>query len=252
MSLSAIMPFMIHQPDHGRCAAVVTIGNEILTAAVEDFNGFWLARELHLLGVEVGMILTLPDDELLLAAHLRGLARRYRPVIVTGGIGTTLDDITRQAVARATNRPLEVRQDVVADLGKGRDLTPVQRRLAELPQGCRLIPNRIGRAPGFVVDSIYVFPGVPEMLYEMFPQIAGELRQEPFQSRVLISHCLESEIAELLEELHGRHPGVKIGSYPKLDDGRYRVEIVLQSKNGKHLGEAASWLEERLPGQPTA
>lgn len=235
-------------------AAIVTIGNEILYAEVTDFNGCWVARELHRLGVEVGLMLSLPDEERLVAAHLRGLARRYFPVIVTGGIGTTLDDITRQAAARATGRPLEVRREVVALLEGAirRPLTPTQRRLAELPQGCRLIPNRIGRAPGFVVGPIYVFPGVPEMLHDMFPHIADELQQEPFQSRVLITYCRESEIATLLEELDGRLPEVRIGSYPKKDGEQHRVEIVLRSKNLEKLEEAASWLAERLPGQPTA
>ncbi len=235
-------------------AAVLTIGNEILCADVHDFNGCWLARELYRLGVEVGIMLSLPDEEDLVAAQVRGLARRYALVITTGGIGTTLDDITRQAVARATNRPLELREDVVKTLekAKGRPLTETQKRLAELPRGCRLIPNRIGRAPGFVVDSIYVFPGVPEMLRDMFPLVSEEFRRSPFLSRTLTSRVFESEIAHLLEELATRAPEVSIGSYPKKDDDGYFVQIVLKSKDEEKLDRAAAWLAERLPGQPTA
>ena len=235
-------------------AAIVTIGNEILSGDVEDFKGLWLARELYSLGVDVGIMLSLPDEKRLVAAHLRGLARRYHPVIVTGGIGTTLDDITRQAVALATGRPLEIHEDVVARMEAlgGASLSPTQRRLAELPRGCGLIPNRIGRAPGFIVGSIYVFPGVPEMLRDMFPGIAGEFRSTPFKSKTLISSCRESEIAHLLEELDEHFPEVRIGSYPKRDGKAWRVEIVLKSKDPNRLESASAWLGERLPGQPTA
>jgi molybdopterin-biosynthesis enzyme MoeA-like protein len=233
-------------------AAVLTIGNEILCADVHDFNGCWLARELYQLGVEVGIMLTLPDDEAVVAAHVRGLARRYAPLIITGGIGATLDDITRQAVARATGRPLELRRDVVESMAeaKGAPLTETQERFAELPRGCRLIPNRIGRAPGFIIDEIYVFPGVPEMLHDMFPLVSEEFRREPFRSRVLNTSVYESEIATLLEELAGRFAEVRIGSYPKKDGDRHYVEIVLKSKNEAELERAFGWLAARLPGQP--
>jgi molybdopterin-biosynthesis enzyme MoeA-like protein len=235
-------------------AAVLTIGNEILCADVHDFNGCWLARELYQLGVEVGIMLTLPDEEATVAAHVRGLARRYAPLIITGGIGATLDDITRQAVAGATRRPLELRQDVVAALekAKGAPLTETQKRFAELPRGCRLIPNRIGRAPGFIIDEIYVFPGVPEMLHDMFPLVSEEFRREPFRSRVLNTSVFESEIATLLEEMSRGYPAVRIGSYPKKDGERHYVEIVLKSKNEPELEKAFSWLADRLPGQPAA
>src|SRR5512139_3100230 len=113
-------------------AAIAVVGNEVLAGDVEDHNGTWLARELARIGVEVGIALTLPDDEVLIAEHLRRTAERHAPIFVTGGIGTTLDDVTRQAVARAAGVPLVVRADVVAHLegAIGRPLTPVQRRLA--------------------------------------------------------------------------------------------------------------------------
>jgi molybdopterin-biosynthesis enzyme MoeA-like protein len=226
----------------------------VLAGDVEDHNGSWLSRELAKIGVDVGIMLTLPDDEVLIAEHLRRTAGRYAPVFVTGGIGTTLDDVTRQAVARAAGVPLVLRADVVAHLeaSLGRPLTPVQRRLAELPEGCGLIPNRIGRAPGFTVGSFVVFPGVPEMLRDMFPLVTGRLRRPPLLRRTLFTRLWESEIAALLEELSERAPGVAIGSYPKQDAGRHWVEIVLKSRDAVRLEAAAAWLVERLPGQPTA
>ena len=235
-------------------AAVVVVGNEVLSGDVADHNGTWLCRELAGIGVEVGIALTLPDDELLLAEYLRQVGARYAPVFVTGGIGTTLDDVTRQAVARAAGVPLVLRADVVASLERliGRALTPVQRRLAELPEGCELIPNRIGRAPGFALGPYVVFPGVPEMLHDMFPLVADRYRRPPAQRRTLFTDRWESEIAALLEELAERAPGVSIGSYPKRDEGRHWVEIVLKSHDGARLEAAAAWLAERLPGQPAA
>jgi molybdopterin-biosynthesis enzyme MoeA-like protein len=235
-------------------AAVVVVGNEVLSGDVEDHNGLWLCRELAAIGVEVGLAMTLPDDEFLLADYLRQVGARYAPVFVTGGIGTTLDDVTRQAVARAAGVPLELRSEVVADLERliGHPLTPVQRRLAELPGGCELIPNRIGRAPGFAIGPFIVFPGVPEMLHDMFPLVAGRYRRAPKLRRTLFTSHWESEIAALLEELAARAPGVAIGSYPKNDDTRAWVEIVLKSRDEKKLEAAAAWLAERLPGQPTA
>jgi molybdopterin-biosynthesis enzyme MoeA-like protein len=233
-------------------AAVVVVGNEVLSGDVVDHNGGWLCRELAVLGVEVGIALTLPDDEHLLADYLRQVGARYAPVFVTGGIGTTLDDVTRQAVAGAAGVPLTLRADVVADLERliGRALTPVQRRLAELPEGCELIPNRIGRAPGFAIGPFVVFPGVPEMLRDMFPLVAERYRRAPMLRRTLFTSLWESELAALLEELSERAPGVAIGSYPKQDPERHWVEIVLKSRDAARLDAAAAWLAERLPGQP--
>jgi molybdenum cofactor synthesis domain-containing protein len=240
--------------DAARQAAIVVVGNEVLSGDVEDHNGTFLCRELARIGVDVGIMLTLPDDEPLLAEHLRRAAERYAPVLVTGGIGTTLDDVTRQAVARAAGVPLAERADVVAHLEReiGRPLTTVQRRLAELPEGCELIPNRIGRAPGFAIGPFLVFPGVPEMLRDMFPLVTGRLRRPPLLRRTLFTSLWESEIAALLEELSERAPGVAIGSYPKQDAGRHWVEIVLKSRDALRLEAAAAWLAERLPGQPAA
>jgi molybdopterin-biosynthesis enzyme MoeA-like protein len=237
-------------------AAVVVVGNEVLSGDVADHNGLWLCRELAGIGVEVGIALTLPDDELLLADYLRQVGARYAPVFVTGGIGTTLDDVTRQAVARAAGVPIVRRADVVADLERqiGRELTPVQARLAELPEGCTLIPNRIGRAPGFAIGPFVVFPGVPEMLHDMFPLVADRYRRPLLLKRTLFTNRWESEIATLLEELAAVAPGVAIGSYPKKDPGGTRawVEIVLKGRDEMQLDAAASWLAQRLPGQPTA
>ncbi len=240
--------------DPRRQAAIVVVGNEVLSGDVEDHNGIWLCRELAVIGVEVGIALTLPDDELLLADYLRQVGARYAPVFVTGGIGTTLDDVTRQAVARAAGVPLTLRTDVVEHLERllGRALTPVQRRLAELPEGCALIPNRIGRAPGFEIGPFVVFPGVPEMLRDMFPLVAERFRRTPMLRRILFTNRWESEIAALLEELATRAPGVAIGSYPKKEEGRAWVEVVLKSRDEGKLEAAVAWLAERLPGQPAA
>ena len=240
--------------DPGKQAAIVVVGNEVLSGDVADHHGPWLCRELAAIGVEVGISLTLPDDELLLADYLRQVGARYAPVFVTGGIGTTLDDVTRQAVARAAGVPLLERADVVADLERqiGHPLNAVQRRLTELPAGCDLIPNRIGRAPGFAIGPFVVFPGVPEMLREMFPLVAGRYQRAPLLRRTLFTSRWESEIAVLLEELAARAPGVAIGSYPKKDESRTWVEIVLKSRDAALLASAASWLADRLPGQPAA
>lgn len=233
-----------------KSAAVVVVGNEVLSGDVEDHNGTWLCRELHRLGVEVGLSITLPDDELLLADELRRIAARHEPVVVTGGIGTTLDDVTRQAVARAAGVPIVERADVVALLERrrGRPLTLMQRRLAQLPEGATLIPNRTG-SPGFAIGPWLVFPGVPAMLHEMFPPVGERLRRAPFERRTLFTTVLESEIAGLLEELAAAHPAVGIGSYPKGDDAERYVEVVLKGKDARALDAAAAWLAERLPGQ---
>lgn len=240
--------------DPGKQAAVVVVGNEVLSGDVADHNGTWLCRELAAIGVEVGIMLTLPDDELSLADYLRQVGARYAPVFITGGIGTTLDDVTRQAVARAAGVPLLLRSTVAEDLERqiGHALTPVQRRLAELPEGCELIPNRIGRAPGFSIGPFVVFPGVPEMLRDMFPLVAERYRRAPLLRRTLYTSRWESEIAILLEELAARAPGVAIGSYPKRDESRVWVEIVLKSRDEDKLESATAWLAERLPGQPAA
>jgi molybdenum cofactor synthesis domain-containing protein len=235
-----------HPP--GKKVAVVAVGNEILAGDVEENNATFLTRELNRLGSTVGKVIVLPDEEDVIAGEITGLSLEYDAVLVTGGIGLTHDDVTRQAVARAVNKPLEVNGEIYAVIKNShRDgLNPLRKKLASFPRSSRLIHNPLTAAPGFIVDNIYVFPGVPEMLKEMFPEVAGEFTGPPIHRQAILTAHPESKMARPLEEINGDSPGVEIGSYPVSREGKHRVRLVLKSRDRKKLLQAARKVKKML------
>ena len=229
-------------------AAILTIGNELLAGDTENTNGSWLARRLEALGDAVRLIAVLPDEIEQVAGFLRVQAARVDVVLVTGGLGGTPDDLTREAVAAAFNVKQVEYPEVAAELrARFRRDSEFAARWALLPAGSRPLANPLGGAPGFVLENVYVLPGLPAEMMAMFETIEHELRAEsPIGCWRRSYRTTESRIVSVLEVAGTRYPGVRLGSYPSFDAAGAEVEVVVKSDNPSELEAAAAWLEQAL------
>jgi molybdenum cofactor synthesis domain-containing protein len=229
-------------------ASIVTIGNELVSGDVGNTNGSWLAGRLETLGLEVVLVAAVPDDEERVAAFVRAQAADTDVVVVTGGLGGTPDDITREAIAAAFDVPQEEQPDVADRLRSGfRGDPDYVTRWAQLPAGSRPLENPLGGAPGFVIGNVYVLPGLPAEMEAMFETIAAELRTgTPIGSWRRTYRTTESRIVAVLRTVGERHPNVRIGSYPSFGADGSTVELVLKSSDPQALAAATAWLEQAL------
>jgi molybdenum cofactor synthesis domain-containing protein len=229
-------------------AAILTIGNELLSGDTENTNGTWLARRLEALGVAVRLIAVLPDEIDQVAGFLRTEAARADVVLVTGGLGGTPDDVTREAVAAAFETEQVEYPDVAAELrARFRRDPEYAARWARLPARSRPLANPLGGAPGFVLENVYVLPGLPSEMMAMFETVEHELRAEsPIGCWRRTYRTTESRIVGVLEAAGARYPGVRLGSYPSFDAAGAEVEVVVKSENPSELEAAAAWLEQAL------
>ena len=229
-------------------ASILTIGNEIVSGDVPNTNATWLGRHLAPLGVSVRLVAELPDDVDQVAELVRAEAPRVDFLLVTGGLGGTPDDVTREAIAAAFGVPQEEVPDVAADLRVRFSRDPeYAARWALLPRGCRPVANPLGGAPGFVIENVYVLPGLPSEMEAMFETLADELRRgSPIEEWRRVYRTHESVIANALVETGERWPGVQVGSYPHFGDQGSTVEVVVKSSDLGALGEAAAWLASAI------
>lgn len=226
-------------------AAIVTIGNELVSGDVENTNGSWLARRLERLGLRVALIAAVPDDLDRIAVFLREQAALHDVVLVTGGLGGTPDDLTREAVAAAFDVD-QVEEPEVARALRARFARDPEyaARWALLPDGSRPLENPLGGAPGFALANVYVLPGLPAEMEAMFETLAQELRGgAPIAAWRRRYRARESELAPALVEAGERWPDVLVGSYPSFAEAGPTVEIVLKSADADELAAAAAWLE---------
>ena len=229
-------------------ASIVTIGTELLSGDTVNTNASWLAHELEELGVTVTLMASLPDEIDRIAAFVRTEAERADVVLVTGGLGGTPDDVTREAMAEAFEAP----QGEVADLAERlRSRFPADpeyaARWANLPAGARPLENPLGGAPGFVVGNVYVLPGLPAEMKAMFATVASELAtEEPITSWRRTYETTEAQIVGVLEAMGDRYPGVLVGSYPKFHPDGATVEVVVKSSDPTALEAAVAWIEQAL------
>jgi molybdenum cofactor synthesis domain-containing protein len=229
-------------------AAILTIGNEIVSGDTENTNASWLARRLAPLGVEVRLIAALPDEIDEIARFVREHAPAVDFLLVTGGLGGTPDDLTREALAAAFGVGQEEQPEVAADLRARFTRDPeYAARWARLPEGSRPLANPRGGAPGFVIENVYVFPGLPAEMEAMFDSVAEELADgPPIASWRRTYRTRESDIVELLAEATERWPEVLVGSYPRFDATGPEVTVVLKSSNGDALDDAVRFVETGL------
>ena len=229
-------------------AAILTIGNELVSGDVPNSNGSWLARRLAPLGVSVRLIAAVPDEIDAIAEWLRREAPLVDVVLVTGGLGGTPDDITREAIAHAFSVEQEEVPELAADLRSRFTRDPEYAAAwARLPAGSRPLPNPLGGAPGFAFENVYVMPGLPSEMEAMFDAVAEEFRRgAPIGSWRKTYNTRESEIAALLVEAGERWPGVIVGSYPAFPLDGPQVEVVVKSSDAEALAAASAWLASAI------
>jgi molybdenum cofactor synthesis domain-containing protein len=229
-------------------AAILTIGNEIVSGDTENTNASWLARRLAPLGVEVRQIAALPDEIDEIAGFVRERAPAIDFLLVTGGLGGTPDDLTREALAAAFGVGQEELPELAADLRARFTRDPeYAARWALLPQGSRPLANPRGGAPGFVIENVYVFPGLPAEMEAMFDSVAEEFAGgAPIASWRRTYRARESDIVELLAEATERWPDVLVGSYPRFESTGPEVTVVLKSSDADALGDAVAFVQDGL------
>jgi nicotinamide-nucleotide amidase len=229
-------------------ASIVTIGNELVSGDTVNTNGSWLAARLEAIGVDVLLIASLPDEEERVAALVRAQVAEADLVLVTGGLGGTPDDITREAIAAAFGVPQEEQPEVAERLrARFRGDPDYVTRWAQLPAGSRALENPLGGAPGFVIGNVYVLPGLPTEMEAMFETVAAELGGgSPIGSWRRTYRTTESRIVSILEAGGERYPAVKVGSYPSFGAGGSFVEVVLKSSDLAALAAAQAWFEQAL------
>ncbi len=223
-------------------ATVLTVGNEIVSGDTENTNASWLSRRLAELGVRVTFVAAVRDD----VEEIGGFIRAQRPqtdfMFVTGGLGGTPDDVTREGVAAAFRVPCIEIEPLAGELRARfgpRGLAEYAARWARLPAGAEPLANPLGGAPGFRVENVYVLPGLPSEMRAMFDAIAERFRGTPIVSRRRKVRATEGQLVALLERATAEHPAVTVGSYPHFGEEGPEVEIVLKSADSGAL-EAAS------------
>ena len=229
-------------------ASILTIGNELVSGDVANTNGSWLAQRLAPLGVGVRMLVSLPDEIDAVAELVRDESPRVDFLLVTGGLGGTPDDLTREALAAAFAVPQVEVPELAADLRARFTRDPeYAARWALLPRGARPLDNPLGGAPGFAIENVYVLPGLPVEMEAMFVSLEEEFRRgEPIGAWRRVYRTRESVIAPVLVEFGERWPGLLVGSYPTFLASGPEVEIVVKSRDGDELAAASAWLGERL------
>jgi molybdenum cofactor synthesis domain-containing protein len=229
-------------------ASILTIGNELVSGDVPNTNAAWLARRLAPLGVTVRLTAALPDEIDTVANFVRAEASRVDFLLVTGGLGGTPDDLTREAIAAAFGVQQEEVPALAAALRARFTRDPeYAARWALLPRGSRPLANPHGGAPGFALENVYVLPGLPSEMEAMFAAVEEDFRRgSPIESWRRVYRTYESVIASSLAEATERWPRVLVGSYPSFGAGGFTVEVVLKSSDAVELAVASSWLESAI------
>lgn len=236
-------------------AAILLIGNELLSGKVEDENARFLTRELRELGVTLGRVEIIPDAPAEIAEAVRLLSARYDVVFTSGGVGPTHDDVTLPAVGAAFDMPIARNAELEALLraAAGERLHERDLRMADVPVGARLEygptdPSR-PRAPTWpvvVVRNVWVLPGVPKIFRRKFEMVRELFRSVPIHARAVYSRVDEGPIAGALDAVVAEFPTVEVGSYPHLDTPEYRVKITLDGRDAGAVDAATERLVVRL------
>ncbi|MGO8738690.1 competence/damage-inducible protein A [Rhodoblastus sp.] len=232
-------------------AAVLAIGDEILSGRTRDANSQYIVHYLFQIGIETREIRVVPDIEDEIVAALNALRARYDYVFSTGGIGPTHDDITADAVARAFG--VGIAEDpralaVMMERYRPEDLNEARRRMARIPAGAALVANPISKAPGFWIGNVIVMAGVPAVMQAMLDEVAPKLvHGVKILSEAIEAHGFpESAYAAGLRKLAEAFPQLSIGSYPSFREGKYYNQIVLRGRDPNILAEAAEQVRAML------
>jgi molybdenum cofactor synthesis domain-containing protein len=231
-------------------AAVLVIGDEILSGRTKDKNIGYIAEYLTNIGIDVREVRIVPDVEEEIVAALDALRHRYTYVFTTGGIGPTHDDITADCVAKAFGVPIDVdpraRAMLLTRIAE-KDLNEARLRMARIPKCADLIVNKVSSAPGFRIGNVHVMAGVPMIMQAMLDEVAPTLKTGVrMLSESVRADLREGDIGGPLGAIAKAHPDVMIGSYPFQDEGRPNTNVVIRSRDPQKLAAARAAVEAML------
>ncbi|MDB5680831.1 MAG: competence/damage-inducible protein [Sphingomonas bacterium] len=238
-------------------AALVVIGDEILSGRTQDKNVAQVAAWLNVQGIRLAEVRVVPDVETAIVEAVNALRARNDYLFTTGGIGPTHDDITVDAIAAALGVGVVHHPAAVAVLeryyAERGGATEARLRMARVPDGAELIPNRLSGAPGIKIGNIFIMAGVPHITAGMLDALTGTLEGgQPVVSRTIGCWVAESEVADVLRETERAHDGVAIGSYPFFRDGRVGANFVVRSPDEALVAATIADLTARLEGEGRA
>ena len=225
-------------------AAILIIGNEILSGRTQDTNTSTLANWLNSIGVKVGEVRIIPDEENFIFETLNLLKKKYHYVFTSGGIGPTHDDITAQSVSKTFGLKYEIHKEafkILEKYYKKGEFNEGRQKMVWMPKNANLILNPTSGAPGFNVENVFCLPGVPSILKSMLGGLKNKIvGGEPILSHTISLKTVESEIANSLSKVQNENDDVEIGSYPFFHAGKLGVSIVLRSENQTRIDECSS------------
>ncbi|MCC6205402.1 MAG: competence/damage-inducible protein A [Hyphomicrobiales bacterium] len=230
-------------------AAMIVIGDEILSGRTLDRNIGHLAGLMTAVGIDLKEVRIVPDEEDEIVAAVNALRSRYTYVFTTGGIGPTHDDITADSVAKAFGVPCDYDAKAMKLLGnsyagRGLEFTEARKRMARMPVGAEHIDNPVSVAPGFRIGNVHVMAGVPAVFQAMMDNVLPTLRTgTKLLSATIPCPLGEGVIGGPLAEIQKRHPDTIIGSYPKFGDGKFWTELVVRARSAEALETARAEVE---------
>ena len=233
-------------------AAMLVIGDEILSGRTRDANMHHLAGELTKVGIDLKEVRVVSDDHKAIVGAVKALSDGYDHVFTSGGIGPTHDDITADCIAEAFSAAIDVRDDARALLAAhyertGGELNEARLRMARIPDGAALIENPVSTAPGFTLGNVHVMAGVPAVFHAMVASVLPTLTGgQPLLSQTLRVDRGEGDIAGPLGKLAEAYPELSIGSYPFQQNGAYGSNVVVRGSDGAQVDAAIAALSKAL------
>jgi molybdenum cofactor synthesis domain-containing protein len=225
-------------------AAIMIIGNEILSGRTQDTNTGTIAKWLNSIGVKAQEVRVIPDIEEVIIKTVNELSKKNDYVFTTGGIGPTHDDITAQSISKAFNLDYEIHKKAFKILEayyKPGEFNEGRQKMVWMPKNAKLILNPTSGAPGFYVKNVFCLPGVPSILKSMLGGLKNEIvGGEPILSHTISLRTVESEIAESLTNVQNNNDDIEIGSYPFFQAGKLGVSIVIRSENQLKIDKCSS------------
>lgn len=225
-------------------AALIVIGDEVLSGRTKDKNIGHIAERLTDVGIDLREVRVVADVEEDIVAAVNALRARFDYVFTTGGIGPTHDDITADAIAKAFGVSIDVdprARAMLLEYIAEKDLNEARLRMARIPAGASLVVNEVSKAPGFRIENVIVMAGVPRIMQSMLEAVLPELRKgRPMLSRTILAEAKEGDIAAPLRKIAETYPDAIIGSYPFRDetDGRYKTNLVVRAREPETLAAA--------------
>ena len=242
---------MTQQPQ-SKTAAILVIGDEILSGRTKDKNIGWIAEQLNEMGVDLCEARVIPDVESVIVETVKSLSQAYDYVFTSGGIGPTHDDITTACVAKAFGKKVIRHEEAMRRLlvhYEGTDIpfNEARQKMADIPEDARLIDNPASAAPGFILHNVYVMAGVPSILQAMFAGLRSGLEGGQKKRRLTVQCAIgEGTIATIMADVSDHFEGLSVGSYPWFKPGQFGTAVVVSSKTYDDVLAAANQIASRV------